>query len=148
LKDAFPPQPSPATPLFGYHLERTASYRGPGDIFVIGPSYTKRSLSVDESRLRRWFNENSRILASARPRTINSQYPYVLVVLREWVAETWAHISWGHTSVDSSATMIGLFQESGWSAPQWNYLRISGQSLSITKMDGSLKVNSISHVFL
>lgn len=139
LEDTFPPRPLSVTPLFGYRLERSTSYRGPGNIFLFGPRYSKRSLSIPEPRIRSWLQQNRHVLASARAPTINRRFPYILVVLSEWVSETWTHISWGKSN-SSRMTTIGLFQRSEHSAPQWNYLRMKAETLLMTTMDGNLRV--------
>jgi hypothetical protein len=129
------------TPLFGYRLERAGTYRGSCNSFILGPKFSESSLAIPESLIRSWFDQNRCILASARTPKVNHQSPYAFVVLKEWVSETWVNVSWGPS--DSGPTTIGLFQESEELAPQWNYLSIGKDTMTLSKIDGNLQVNPL-----
>ena len=140
LADDYPPRRLPTTPKFGLRLLQSRPGTKSGDVFLMGPKYVQRTLKVSESLIKGWCEANAEILESARPRPTTRQFPYFMVVLREWVTDTWVHISWTDRNSTDGDTTIALFQESDELPPQWGYLQLPDKPLLITKMNSDLAV--------
>jgi hypothetical protein len=140
LTSAFPPQPTNLKPLCGYRIERVESRgsRNGGDTVVFGPSIVKKTLEIDHNMLADWIHQNLPGITALRTLRSGQQWPTLLVVLSEWVSNSWAHIPWAYS--DPGPTTIVLIQESPVAAPQWNYLGVHDKSLNITQMTGNLTV--------
>jgi hypothetical protein len=126
-------------PRFGLRFQ-PESRRMSGEAFVLGPQVTERSLLLSESLVNTWYTKNRHILENARSPQMNKRFPFILIVLKEWVAETWIHLAWEHLPPGSASTTIGLFQESETAAPQWAYLQLPDETLATTRMDGNFSV--------
>ena len=140
LADDFPPRLLPSTPKFGLRLSQDKQGIKSGDVFVLGPRYVERRLTVSESLIRAWCEANQEVLRSARTNRTSRDFPYVMVVLREWATDTWLHISWAERNSIDGGTTIALFQDSDDSAPQWGYLQLPDEPLLISTMNSSLSV--------
>ena len=41
---------------------------------------------------------------------MNKRFPFILIVLKEWVAETWIHLAWEHLPPESLRQRSGYFK--------------------------------------
>ena len=140
LADSIPPIPLPNTrPQFGLRF-RPDSGQMSGEAFVLGPQVTERSLLVSESLVHTWYTVNRHILESARSPEMTKRFPFMIIVFKEWVSETWTHLAWEHPPHKAASTTIGLFQESETAAPRWAYLQLPHETFIVTRMDGNFAV--------
>lgn len=141
LKDTLPLDTTTETPLYGYTIKRVGLFSGPGKVVIFGPELKRRRLRLEASEVKSWIRENYDLLATIRLTRDKRVHPRLLLVLEETVSSTWAHISWGSKDQDSGPTTVGLVQTSVEGAPQWQFMGLQDQNLSITKMVSNLTVN-------
>jgi len=140
LADSIPPRPLlNLQPQFGLRFQPDSG-RMSGEAFVLGPQVTERSLLLPESLVHTWYMVNRHSLENARSPQMTKRFPFILIVLKEWVAETWTHLAWEHLPPGATSTTIGLFQESERATPQWAYLQLSDETLTATRMGGNFSV--------
>ena len=133
LDKAFPPVYTSYRPLRAFDIKAQEGYTGPAEVYVVGPGYTVRTLVVDEQLVRAWLEENRSIIESMRVRWVNRTSPQVVVVLQEFISNSWVHVRWRDMESGFTPGKLALFQDSAKGAAQWGYLAMPGEMFSMTQ---------------
>ena len=134
LSDTFPRKTPTFGPLLSYIIEREGGFRGPGEAIIFGPNISKRSLGIPGELVRKWIQENRHTLAIIRSNEDKRKRPTLLVVLEEWICNTWIHLSWESCDCDCGPTKLELVQHMENSAPQWKFMGSNDKTLSVSRM--------------
>lgn len=132
LDTSFPPRVTTHKPLRAYEITADRGYLGLSETYIVGPGYTLRTLVVDKELVRTWLAENRRIIESMRVKWVNRTSPQVIVVLQEWICNTWIYVQWKKMEPGVKLGMFALHQESCESAAKWSHLALPGEIFTVT----------------
>jgi hypothetical protein len=132
-------------PLRAYEIKADSEFTGSANVYIIGPGYTLRTLVIDEQLVRDWLEANRDIIESMRVKWVNRTSPQVVVVLQEWISNTWLYVKWKQLEARVNLGKLGLYQESPERAARWNYLGIPGEIFSMAETVSNVTVGNASN---
>jgi len=129
------PQASIVKGTCGWQFIPTRGKSGLGDALVLGPQLRKSQISLDRKLVEQWV-KGAPGRSSTLSRKLVRQLPKVLVVLEEWVAPAWTHVS---TSTDPSEPDYRPFAVGLNTAPfpEWKFLALGGDTQAAPSHLGS-----------
>ena len=142
---SIPPTPTDDTPLDGFSMRRNSLFRSSNSVVILGPGIIKRSLNLERKVVQNWIRQNYNLLKTIRRNDDKINHPIMLVVMEELVCNTWAHLLWDRNDQRSGTTTIGLVRSSDIAAPQWQFMALRDNTLSLSRMTSNLMVHQFHH---